>query len=129
MATITPTWTENQTISGFNNATLAAAASTSGDIDLDTSGYDLVSIQIKTIFGGSPDGDVLIEILSSPDSGTTDDTIPVSSINVEEETSGTKIISIDVSGKAYITVKATNNDSTDTINVAALYAGRKWSST
>jgi len=128
MATITTTWTENQSITSFNAASLAAAGTTNGDIDLATSGYDIVTVQIKVIFGATPDGDVTIDILSSPDSGTSDDTIPLMTISIPETTSATKFITIPVKDIPFIQVKATNNDTTDTVNVSALYAGRKWTS-
>ena len=127
-ATITPSWTENQTITGFDDAAVAAAASTSGDIDMAALGYDVVVIQIEVTFGGTPDGNATIEILSSSDSGTKDDTIALYSVSVTEATSTTKRISIPIDRIAFLQVKVTNNDTTDAIAVSALYAGRKWSS-
>lgn len=127
-ATITPSWTENQTVSGFDDAAIAAAGTTSGDIDMAASGYDVVVIQIKVTFGGTPDGDATIEIFASSDSGTTDDTIALYSISVSETATTTERISITIDRAAFLQVKVTNNDSADTIDVSALYAGRKWSS-
>ncbi len=121
-------WTENLTISGFNNAALAAAAATSGDIDLAAAGdggYEILNIQIKVVFGGSPDDDVTIRIYASPDSGTTDDSEPMWTFNIPKATGGTVLKSIPVEGVAFVKVEATNDDSADAVNVAALYAGWK----
>ena len=129
MATIKPNWTENQAISGFDDAAVAAGGSTEGDIDLDNLGFDLVAIQIKITFGGTPDDDALIEIFSSSDSGTTDDSLAITALTVEEAVSTTKRLTVVVPNLPFIQVKVTNNDSTDTIDVSAIFAGRNSTTT
>lgn len=124
--TTTPTWTENVALK--SSGTIAAAASDTQDIDLDTENYDLITVVVEIIFGGSPDGNVVIERFDSANSGTDDDTEPVFSVEVEFATSATKRVSIPIQNTAYTAIKITNNDSTDNVTVESWYAGRKWSS-
>lgn len=126
MATITPTWTENQNL--HSSGTVAAAASATDDIDLDTADFDAVLIVIEIVFGGSPDADCTIEIFGSANSGTDDDTEALYSFSLAEDTSATKRISFVVKDVPYIAVKLTNNDSTDNVTYDSWYAGRKWTS-
>lgn len=119
-----PKWIENQTITGFDDATLGFGASSQGNIDMASLGFDLVAIQIEVIFGGSPDDDALIEIQSSPDSGTTFDSIAITALTIEEATSTTKRLTVVVPNLPFIRVKITNNDSADDIAVSAIFAGR-----
>jgi len=126
MATITASWTE--AVNLHTSASLAAAAAGTDDIDLDTAGYDAVLITIEIVFGASPDGNCLIEVFGSANSGTDDDTEPITSFSLLEATSTTKRISFVIKDIPYIAVKVTNNDSTDNVTYEAWYAGRKWSS-
>ena len=130
MATIKASWIENQVISGFDDAAIAAGgASTSGDIDINTAGYDMVSIQFSLTFAaGTPSTAATIELFSSSDSGGSDDTIAFYAMGVTDAAGATKIVTISVGDKAYITAKVTNNDAAArTLNASALYAGRLWS--
>lgn len=126
MATINPTWTLNQNL--HTSGIVAAAASATDDIDLDTSGYDAVLITIEVTFGGTPDGDCSIAVLSSSNSGSDDDTEALYSFSLEEATSATKRISFVVKDVPYIAVKLTNNDSADNVTYDSWYAGRQWTS-
>lgn len=126
MATITPTWTENQGL--HSSGTVAAAATATDDIDLDTTDFDAVHIVIEVVFGGTPDADCTIEVFGSANSGTDDDTEALYSFSLAEATSTTKRISFVVKDVAYIAVALTNNDSTDTVTYESWYAGRKWTS-
>lgn len=126
MATIKPVWTENVNL--HTSGTVAAAASATDDIDLNTLGADVVAIVIEIIFGGSPDGDVLVEIFGSSDSGTKDDTLPLTSFIIPRSTSATKRKTIVIKDVAYIAVKITNNDSADNVTYDSWFAWRQWSS-
>lgn len=127
MATIKPVWTENVNL--HTSGTVAAAASATDDIDLDNLGADTVAIVIEILFGGSVDGDVLVEIFASSDSGTNDDTLPLISLSIPETNSATKRKTIVIQDVAYIAVKITNNDSTDNVTYDSWFAWRQWDST
>ena len=121
-------WSENLTLSGsFDISNLSVNSVTTGTIDMASKGYDWAVVQVTVVFGGSPDGSVNVEFLSSSDSGSTDDTIAFANVDIEEATSATRTVSIDVQNKPFITVQATNNDSADNVDVSAIYAGRSWS--
>ena len=126
MATITASWTENVTL--HTSGSVSAGASATDDIDLAIAGYDCVEVQVRITFGSTPDDGCDVEVFASPDSGTTDDTIPLFAFQVQEVTSTQVIKSFVVRDVPYIAVKLTNNDSTDAVTYEADYAGRKWSS-
>ena len=122
MTTTTVSWTENQTLKSA--ATIAAASSSTNDLDIATAGYDLVVLQFNIAHSSSTG--VTVEIFGSVDSGTTDsnETLPGGF-----STTGTDVIkTVTVAGQAYIAVKITNDDGSNaTGNISVLYAGRKWS--
>ena len=126
MATIKPVWTENVNL--HTSASLAFGASVTDDIDLDTLGADLCAIVIEIIFGATPDGDVLVEIFGSSDSGVSDDTEPLTSFIIPFAASVTKLKTIVIKDMAYIAVKVTNNDSADSVTYDSWHAWRQWSS-
>jgi len=125
---IKPAWTENQSLVAAQ--TLTASGTDTDDLDITTGGYDLVDIQWKGTFNASASEGCTIEILSSSDSGTTEDTIPIFSIEVSVDAGATSVITIPVKDLSYIAVKRTNNDSTYSItNETIIYSGRYWEST
>lgn len=126
-AVIKPVWTENVNL--HTSGTVSAGASATDDIDLDTLGADATAIVIEIVFGGSVDGDVLVEIFASSNSGTDDDTLPLASFSISETNSATKRKTIVIQDVAYIAVKVTNNDSTDNVTYDSWHAWRQWSST
>ena len=126
MATIKPVWTENVNL--HTSSSVAAAASVTDDIDLDTLGADAVAIVIEVVFGATPDGNVLVEIFGSSNSGTDDDTEPITSFTIKETASATKRKTVVLKDLAYLAVKVTNNDSTDSVTYEAWHAWRQWSS-
>ncbi len=126
MSTIKPVWTENVNL--HTSAALAFGASVTDDIDLDTLGADLVTVTIEIIFGGTPDGDTLIELFRSADSGSNDDTIPATSFRIPFATSATKRKTFTISAAAYAAIKVTNEDSADSVTYEAWYAWRNWNS-
>ena len=126
MATITAAWTE--AVNLHSSGTVAGGASATDDIDIDASGYDIVDVTIEIAFGGSPDGDCVVEFFPSTDSGTNDDTIAISTYTIPYATSVTKRVTIPLPDLPYVAVKLSNNDSTDNVTYNSWYAGRKWSS-
>jgi hypothetical protein len=124
MATTTATWTENQTLRSA--ATLAAGTTSTHDLDIDASGYDTVVLQFDIAHSSS--SGVTVELFSSPDSGTTDDT---ESLAGGFSTDGTDVKkTVVVMGHPHIQVSITNDDGSNaTGNIAVLYAGRKWDTT
>lgn len=127
MATITPSWTENVNL--HTSAVLSAGSTATDDIDIATEGYDAVAIVIEIAFGSTPDGDALVEILASSNSGTDDDTEPVTSFIIEAATSTTLRKTVVIKDLAYIAVAVTNQDTTDNVTYDSWYAGRQWDST
>ena len=127
MATIKPVWTENVNL--HTSGTIAAGASVTDDIDLDTLGADACAIVIEIVFGATPDNDVLVEIFGSSNSGTDDDTEPITAFTIADTASTTKRKTIVLKDVAYIAVKVTNNDSADTVTYEAWQAWRQWNST
>jgi hypothetical protein len=122
MATTTATWTENQTLRSA--ATLAAGATSTHDLDIDASGYDTVVLQFDIAHSSS--SGVTVELFSSPDSGTTDDTESLAGGFSTDGTDVTK--SVVVMGHPHIQVSITNDDGSNaTGNISVLYAGRTWS--
>lgn len=126
MATITPTWTENQSL--LSGAALDASSQTTLTLDLDTNGFDAVSIQAKIVFGSTPDSITSLKIYASPNSGTDVDNIPIGAYEIIHTASSTQIASVLVQNSPYIEIVVQNLDSADTVTASIVYAGRKWSS-
>jgi len=123
MATTKPVWTENQTLRSA--ATLGGSTTEGHDLDIDANGYDLVTLQFNIAHSSSTQ--ITVDILSSPDSGTTDDT---ESLAGGFRTDGTDVIkTVVVMGHAHIRVELTEDSGNATGNIAILYAGRQWDTT
>jgi len=124
MATTKAVWTEGQTLRAA--ATIAAGATEGHDLDLDTNGYDMVVLQFDIAHSSS--SGVTVDLLSSPDSGTTDDN---ESLAGGFATDGTDAIkTVVVMAHPYIRVSITNDDGSNaTGDIAVLYAGRQWETT
>ena len=126
MATISPSWTE--AVNLHTSGTVAAGASATDDIDLDDLTADAVHVTIEIVFGGSVDGDVIVEVFGSSDSGTNDDTISIASFVIKAENSATKRASFTIKDVPYIAVKVTNQDTTDNVTYDSWFAWRNWAS-
>ena len=121
MATISPTWTENQT--GVTSTSITACITASGQIDIASLGYDMISMQVAIDIGSS--SGATIYFYSSPDSGTTFDTTAIASYTVSADDTR----SIVIAGIPFVECRIVNNDGVNDItDVTALYAGRKWNS-
>lgn len=128
MATISSNWIENQSVS-FDDTTPAKTVEGKGSIDLATSGYIGVVVQLRIQFGDSADGNAEIRVRSSPDSGVTKDTELLFSQEVAFTVSTTKNISVTIMSQPYIEVGVYNgNSAVQDITISAEYAGLKYSS-
>ena len=124
MSITSASWTANQ--EHHASASLAAAATASDDIDLDVDGYDEVEVFISIAFGGTPDGDCLIEVFPSFDGGTTYASRPVSTEIVPFVASTTVIHSFSIKGSDLVRVSVTNNDTTDAVTYVGKYNGKEY---
>lgn len=123
---VTAVWTSGSMMASTN---LDSGESSSGTLDLNGSGYDMVHIQPEVAFGATPDSTTTIEVFASTDQTTTTiDTIALSTVDVTEETSTTKRVSLLITDVPYVSCQITNNDSADTITCQIRYAARKWTS-
>jgi len=126
MATISASWTENVAVS-FDDTTPAKTVEGVGPIDLAAAGYISVSVQVRIVFGGSADGDAVIRVRCSPDSGTTKDTILLTEVTVPFTASATKNITLNFTGVPWIEVGVYNgNTAVEDISISADYAGLKY---
>lgn len=128
MATISASWTEDQAVS-FDDTTPAKTVEGKGPIDLAANGYIGVSIQFRITFGANADGNAEIRVRCSPDSGTTKDTVLLTTIEVPFTVSTQKNITLNFMNVAYLEVGVYNgNDAVEDISIAADYAGLKYAS-
>jgi len=120
MATISPSWTEN--VSLRSAATLAAAATATVDVDLDTLGADRTDITVNFTKGSS--SGITVEFFYSTDSGTTDDDVAA----ISYTTIATEVRTTSISA-AYVACKVTNDDGSNaTGNIEIHHAWRQWTS-
>lgn len=126
MVTTSAAWTEDT--EHHASASLAAAATANDNIDLDNLGFDEIEIFISIAFGSTPDGDVLVEIFPSHDSGTTFSSRASYTETVPRVTSTTIVHSFTIKGSAFVKVSVTNNDTTDSVTYVGTYNGKKYDS-
>jgi hypothetical protein len=120
MATITPSWTENQ--SGIASSSLTACVTKSFQIDVASLGFDLVTIQVGIDIGSAAGS--TISFYASPDSGTTFDSRALVSYRVSTDDTRT----IQLFGVPFVETRIVNNDGANDLVCSAIYAGRQWSS-
>lgn len=126
MATISSLWTEDQDVT-FDDASPAKTVEGKGPIDIAAAGFITVFIQFKIVFGGSADGDAVIRIRGSANSGTDKDTILLHEITVPFDAGETIIVSIPISDTPYLEVGVYNgNSAVEDITISAKYAGLKY---
>ena len=127
MATISAAWTEAisiQTLEAIN-----PSAAKSDDFDIAAAGYDTVKLQFTVAFSAAAVNDYKVEILTSADSGSTDDSVATYTLLIPAPGSGGHVIdSITIPNEPFIRIKRTNLDTTETATETILAAGRKWSS-
>lgn len=119
MAITKPVWSAEQT--GYN-ATIAAAGTGNTDIDLATSGWDMVVGKIAVTL--STASSVNVRIFRSTDGGTT---------FTDESLAGGFVIDsdgvypIDIVAEDFVRVSVLNNDGTNATGTVTLnYQGRNW---
>lgn len=127
MQTFIPEWDLN--ISALTATVVAAAATQNVDIDLTTPdtgapGTDMVRAQVKIVYGGAPDGNTTIGVLSSSDGGTTVDTEAESTETVTFGAGATKTVSIKLFEMAYARLAIKNNNTVQDITVTVIYSYR-----
>lgn len=126
MATFTASWTTGVALHG--SSTLANGGTDTDSVNLTTAGYYGIVIQEDiNIASGSPNGDILIEILSSSDGGSNTDTEAATVRRINFIATGNKKITIPVLGYPYVTSKVTNNTGVSVTHVSR-YAGLKQAS-
>ena len=126
MVKISSAWSEDQAVS-FDDTTPAKTVEGVGPIDLAANGYIGVVIQFRIAFGGSADGNAEIRIRSSPDSGSTKDTILLFSQEVPFTVSETKNVSVTVMHQPWIQIGVYNgNTAVEDISISADYAGLEY---
>jgi len=126
MATITPSWTENQTDIDFSDTSPADTIAATCTIDLAANGYDLVSAQIKWTNNSTATDYSTIAMYSSPDSGVTIDDIPIWSQQVTTVSNTQQEISISISNVPFVMIEFTNDTTQEVTGLDLVYAGRKW---
>ena len=128
MSVLSAQWTENQSVS-FDDSTPAKTVEGKGTIDLANLGAIAVQIQFEIAFGNSADGNAKIRVRSSPDSGTTKDTILLFEQEISFTVSTTKRVTVLLRDLAHIEVGVYNgNSAVQDITIAAKFAYLKYSS-
>jgi hypothetical protein len=126
MATISASWTEDQSLVLYG--TVTAGNSSETDLDIATNGYDVVVLQWTGSWGVDMDAGMTFEVLASADSGTTNDTVPIFKVEVPKDTIAFSVV---VCRFPHIRVKRTNNATPgpgdgDITSETIKYAGRKF---
>lgn len=114
-----PSTTKNNSL--LANTTVAAGATASAEWD-GTASFEFQGL-VKAVFGGTPDGDVLVEIFRVKGEGTAseqDATEPSQSFTITSAASTTKWAPIILSTGGWRIV-VTNQDSTDSIDTEIVY--------
>jgi hypothetical protein len=107
--------------SDASKTSLAAGASTTGDIDCaGTNKYISLAIKVVVVFGATPDGDVTVEVFGLDADGANEvDTLAMFEATVPRVTSSEEraTYQLNVSALDQVRVKLTNNDSADSVSV------------
>lgn len=115
-------WSTGNTVA-FDDLTPGAGVTAVADINLESLAYNAVVIQVKVVFGGSVDGDTVVDIRYSPDGGTTYDTVAFSTKTFTAVNGATVTQSFYVENVNFVQVAVTNNDSADDVTPTLIYAG------
>jgi len=125
--TITATWTEDQSVT-MSDASPADGVTSTGDIDLDTNGYDAVLVQIRITWHASATDYADINFYMSADSGSNDDTVAYYNRRVDADAGNTTRLSQLVRDVPYAQVAVTNQSNQEIASLVVDYAGRTWQS-
>lgn len=126
MATITPSWTENQTDVDFSDTSPANTIIATATVDLAAAGYDMVVAQLKFTCNASAIDYSVISLYSSPDSGVTFDDVAIWSQQVTAATNTQTEISVTISNLACVQIAFENQTDYEITGLDIVYAGRKW---
>ena len=122
----TPVWTENQTLTAFDDNSPANNVTAKTTLDIAALGFDLVKLQLKITWDVSATGYALLNIYSSSDSGTTKDTIPIWSQRITPVAGTTTYITLNIQDEAFVDIWLENKTGQEMAEVSGKYAGRKW---
>lgn len=128
MATINPTWTENQTLTAFDDTSPADTVVAKTTLDLDAGSFDCVIVQLKITWHASATDYADLSVYASPDSGTTDDTIAIWSQRIAASAGATTYISFVLQDIPFANIWLDNESNQEIAEVSGKYAGRKWTS-
>lgn len=118
-------WVENIPVT-MTDTTPAHGATSSGDIDVSASGYDVVVIQFTFDWGASSDRYLDIFIYSSSDGGTTVDDVPIYNRRVDATPNGTTSVSLQVIDYPWLRVAVDNRTTGELANLVVEYAGKDY---
>lgn len=130
MATISALWTENQAIT-FDDTSPAKGVTAHEEIDIAANGYVGIFVTLSIGFQANIDGNAIIYVRGSADSGMHDDSVetPLFSQEVAYSAGNTRYISFTIMDVPYVTISIKNDTSTeDDINIEGWYAGLQYTS-
>jgi len=128
MATITASWTENQTDVDFSDTSPADTVLSTASVDLASSGYDMIVAQIIFTFHASATDYVDISLYYDVNSGTNPSDIADYSMRVSATAGATKELNLTIQDVPYVDIVFDNESNQEVTNLDLIYAGRKWSS-
>ena len=128
MATISASWTENQTDVDFGDTSPADTVSTTASLDIAASGYDLVVAQISFDWDAGASDYVEISVYADVNSGGSPDTIPLFSQRVDANAGNTDKTSFVLEGLPFVDIIFENQSNAEIANLDLVYAGRKFAS-
>ena len=126
MGSITPLWTENQSLAAFDDTSPADTVIAKTALDLANLSFDCVIIQLKITWHASATDYANVIIYGSPDSGTTDDTIALFSQRVSAVAGATTYISNVLQDIPFANIWVENQSNQEIAEVSGKYAGRQW---
>jgi len=128
MATISASWTENQTDVDFDDTSPADTVTAIASLDIAASGYDLVVAQISFTWDGSATDYIEIAVYADVNSGGSPDTIPLFSQRLDANAGNTDKISFVLEGLPYVDITFENQSNQEITSLDLVYAGRKFAS-
>jgi len=128
MATLSASWTENQTGVDFDDTTPADTVTATADIDLAASGYVAVFCQIKIDWHASATDYADIYVYGSADSGTTEDSTALFSQRVTALDNDPEYISFIIRDVPYIAIAVENQSNQEIAELDLIYAGLQYTS-
>lgn len=104
---------------------IAAAASANGQIDCNgATKFETVNVRVQIIFGGTPDGDVVVEVFDHDlDDQAQDADYPSYEVSIPFAVGVQRILSLylDVRPSDAISIVVTNNDTADNVSCWVQY--------